>query len=304
MIDQKLLRIGIFYDGNYFYSVSMYYRYMHERKKHISIPGLHEFVKYHIAKEEEVDVRFAQIVDAHFFRGRLWARDADVRQTLYAERVLDDILMAEGVVTHYLPIASNKAEKGIDVWLALEAFELAAQKRFDILVLITGDSDFIPLVRKLNSLGTRVMVLAWNFKWLDKNNFERETTTSVQLLHEVTYPVMMHLEIDDKSRRDDPLINGIFFKPKQQSAQAVKIETAAPLDNEKWEGEILSVKDGYGFIKCSAFPGNVFYHYASLENRDFDDLFQGQRVMFGVEENEKGMIARNVYVLLSGEDER
>ena len=76
------------------------------------------------ADAEGVDAEYAQIVDAHFFRGRLWAREAEARQQLYAERVFDDILMAEGVVTHYLPIP-QKSVKGIDVWLALEAFELS-----------------------------------------------------------------------------------------------------------------------------------------------------------------------------------
>jgi uncharacterized LabA/DUF88 family protein len=52
-------------------------------------------------------------------------------------------------------------EKGIDVWLALEAYDLAVHKRFDVLVLFAGDQDFVPLVRKVNGLGTRVMLIAW-----------------------------------------------------------------------------------------------------------------------------------------------
>jgi len=30
-------------------------------------------------------------------------------------------------------------EKGIDVWFALEAYELAIHKRFDVCVLVAGD---------------------------------------------------------------------------------------------------------------------------------------------------------------------
>jgi len=58
--------------------------------------------------------------------------------------------MREGVVTHYLPLTQSAGrvigEKGIDVWLALEAYELAIYKRFDVSVLIAGDGDFLPLV--------------------------------------------------------------------------------------------------------------------------------------------------------------
>ena len=55
-----------------------------------------------------------------------------------------------------------------------------------------GHGDFLPLVRKLNTLGTRVMLLAWDFKWFDAAGQERETRTAHVLLDEVSYPVMMH----------------------------------------------------------------------------------------------------------------
>jgi hypothetical protein len=82
------------------------------------------------------------------------AREAEERDILFQERVFEDVLMYEGVTTHYLP-KGRDGEKGIDVWLALEAFEMAIYKRFDVLVLIAGDGDFVPLARKLNTLGTR-----------------------------------------------------------------------------------------------------------------------------------------------------
>ena len=33
-----------------------------------------------------------------------------------------------------------------------------------MVVLVSGDSDFVPLIRKLNGLGTRVMVVAVNLE--------------------------------------------------------------------------------------------------------------------------------------------
>ena len=41
----RLTRIGVFYDGNYFYHVSNYYFYSHPRQARISISGLHEFIR-------------------------------------------------------------------------------------------------------------------------------------------------------------------------------------------------------------------------------------------------------------------
>ena len=42
--NNKLTRIGIFYDGNFFSHVSNYYLYHHERRARINITGLHEFI--------------------------------------------------------------------------------------------------------------------------------------------------------------------------------------------------------------------------------------------------------------------
>ena len=44
--------------------------------------------------------------------------------------------MRHGIVAHYLPLGPY-GEKGIDVWLALEAYELGIHKRFDILESLT-----------------------------------------------------------------------------------------------------------------------------------------------------------------------
>lgn len=275
-------------------------------KKRISIPGLHEFIRHHVAEAEGVDVRYCHIVDAHFFRGRLSAAVADERQKLYVERVFDDILMGEGVVTHYLPVR-RRTEKGIDVWLALEAFELAVYKRFNVLVIIGGDSDFIPLARKVNSLGTRVMVLGWDFKYTDDLGNERETVTSIHLLEEVTYPVLMHQIIDDKTKRYDSLIKNLFVEPRHEPELAMKV---APNTSEAGQeqpeqastgdlkdGEILALHQGYGFIRATGFPNNVFFHWQSVRNKDFNDLAKGAKVRFRTTTGLKGDIAVDVEAL-------
>ena len=91
------------------------------------------------------------------------AHTDEERNRLLGERVFEDILLRQNITTHYLPMTAA-GEKGIDVWLALETYELAVYKQFNVVVLIAGDGDFLPLVRKLNTLGTRVMLLAWDFQ--------------------------------------------------------------------------------------------------------------------------------------------
>ncbi|MGM9508505.1 NYN domain-containing protein [Larkinella sp. GY13] len=297
----KLTRIAVIYDGNYFLHVSNYYNYSHERRSRISISGLHEFIRAQVAQEEETDFRLCQIVDAHYFRGRLNAHEASQRgNQLFYDRLFDDILMSEGVVTHYLPVKTfqgSRQEKGIDVWLALETFELTISKKFDVVVLITADGDYVPLIRKLNTLGTRLMVLSWDFEYYNDEGEKMVTRTSQDLLAEVSYPVAMHEMIDTRLRKNDPLIQNLFVK---QSAR-VLIGNAAPVpagngfdsysDSEDDDSDpsefkistIRSLKNGYGFINYP--PNNLFFHYTSLNDIDFNELQVDDEVKFRIGKN-------------------
>ena len=294
----NLTRIGVFYDGNYFLHVSNYYNYSHERKNRLSIAGLHHFIKNQVAQQESTDERLCQIVDAHYFRGRLTANEAKATgQTLYYDRLFDDILSSEGVTTHYLPLRSKqgggKQEKGIDVWLALEAFEQAFYKRFNVLVLIACDGDYVPLIRKLNALGTRVMVLSWDFEYTNDNGKSMTTRTSQELLEEVTYPIAMHEIIDNRVRKNERLINGLFVPKNEGNSPRPRLLQETTNSSES---EIVSLKGGYGFIKYP--PNNLFFCYKDVVDIDFNDLKVDDKVSFTIEKGAEGTdVAKNVKLL-------
>ncbi|MBS1625645.1 MAG: NYN domain-containing protein [Bacteroidetes bacterium] len=285
-MEDRLVRIGVFYDGNYFLQVSNYYAYGHERQRRLSISGIHNFIKHQVAEKENTDFRLCQIVDSHYFRGRLNAVEASQKgDTLYYDRVFDDILMSEGVTTHYLPLKSapdgSKQEKGIDVWLALEAFEQSFYKRFNVLVLIASDGDYVPLVRKLNTIGTRVMVLGWDFEYMSESHQKFTTRTSQDLLEEVSYPIQMSKLIDDRLGKTDPFISNLF----------VQTETKRPIHTVNTQAksnksEILSLGKGFGFIKFP--PNNLFFHYSDLIGTEFKDLSIGDKVDFSIDKNQNG----------------
>lgn len=316
-MQKKMVRIGVFYDGNYFLHVSNYYNYDHPRKRRLSITGLHQFIKQEVAAEESTNPNLCQIVDAHYFRGRLSAQEAHQRgSVLYWDRVFDDILMSAGVTTHYLPLKSSngrREEKGIDVWLALEAYENAVHKDFDVVVLIASDGDFLPLVRKLNTLGTRVMILSWDFEFTNDIGKTMITRTAQDLLEEASYPVPMHEIIDNRLRRNDPIINNIFVASESKRKNFSSFGSPSDTDNEVeldpevkekigqvQVSEVLSLKNGYGFIKFP--PNNLFFHYTSVKELDFNDLIIGDKVEFTLEINEeKQLIATNIQLLESGD---
>ncbi len=331
--DNQLTRIGVFYDGNYFLKVSNYYNYEHPRKARISIGGLHNFIRNRVAKEEGKNMRSCHIVDTHYFRGRLNAYDAREQNKLYHDRIFDDILMNEGVITHYLPLRTRggkREEKGIDVWLALEAYEMTIYKQFNVLVLIACDGDYVPLVRKLNTLGTRVMLLSWDFKYIDdKTGYTRETRTSQELIDSATVPVSMHEVIDNRAHRNDSHINNLFVSNTPDIYTPTPITTSSSNnytnsnstnsssnhtntahanhtkhpETEKPETAtdtqdvmrsiLLSVKNGYGFV--SAPPNNLFFSHEDLRNCDFSELREGDTVEYTIGINDRGEYATNIH---------
>lgn len=327
MSDTKLTRIGIFYDGGYFAHVSDFYLYNHERKARISIQGLHALIRDEVSKREQVDTQYCRIIEAHYFRGRFSADDArrfdaqrpDTDGTLYRERKFEDALIKAGVMPHFLPVFANDdgrppREKGTDVWLALEAFDLARNKGLNVVVLITGDGDYVPLARKLNSLGTRVMVTAWDLSLGGGGT----TRTAQALIDEVTYPVMMGSIIDDRARRFDPLVANLFVSrpaPVPQPAPSAPVETGLTLpqtdsdggEPRYWQrapnraaagserteggqrafGHIANLPYGreFGFIEADSGGERLFFHQTWVEGCSFSDLQPGDRVEFTPDSN-------------------
>ena len=282
-------RIGVFYDGNFLLHASNYYNYIHPVKRRLSLGGLHNFIRHRVAEEEGIEPSKCQIAQAHYFRGRLNAAEAAQRgNQLYNDRVFDDILMSEGIQPHYLPLRNlrgKKEERGIDVWLSLEAYELAMTGRIDTVVLIVSDTDYTPLMRKLTGLGLRIMLLSWEFEYVNDDGVKMVTKTSHELLSLATYPVAMHDVINYGVQQNNPLISEMFVAPDPSQT----FETS----------EILSLKNGFGFIK---YPNNnLFFHYQDVVG-EFADLNVGDPVEFTIEQNQqKQDVAKNVRKLLPSE---
>jgi uncharacterized LabA/DUF88 family protein/cold shock CspA family protein len=321
MRTDKLLRIGVFYDGQLFYNISNFYNYEHERKSRIAIGGLQNYIRRKIAEYYTHDINMCQIVEAHYFRGRHSAQTADDKRQLFGDRQFDDILMSENIVTHYWPLRltplGGYEEKGIDVWLALEAYELAVLNKCDVVVLLVMDGDYVPLVRKIQALGIQVVLLYWEYAYQNKYNELKETKVSSKLLRAVSHSISVSEEID-KSPKEN-LINQLFVrsfderdgfyeknggmyypesKPVFASVlpnfSATEYSEGAEIPVE--ESVILSLKNGYGFIRDDAV-GNVFFHHSNLENADFDALEVDMEVRYTkVQEADKRYNAKQVWI--------
>ena len=304
--DSKLIRIGIFYDGNYFYHVSNYYYHGHQRRSRISVPGLHSLIRTMVAEREHVSENLCRIVDSHYFRGRLTAAEANLRHLLFSERNFDDVLTREGVVAHFLPV-SHGSEKGANISLALEAYEQMVHIGFDVVVLVACDGDYVPLVRKLNSLGARVMVIGWEYSYEDDNGGHRQTMTSGRLMAEATYGIWMQ-DVIEKQLYPQDKIDALFVSGSGQGysqsdggAQEDYPEEDDDYDEqqegipaERRFGTVVQLKSGYGFITPDKGDHDFFFLWEDLENCSFDELRIGEKVEFEIGTNDRGECARKV----------
>ena len=294
---RRLTRIGVFYDGGYFSAVNNFYNFTHPRRSRLHLGGLHDFIRDQVAAAEGVPLSFCQVVDVHWFRGRLPVADLSTQQ-LESDRIWDDVLMSFGIVTHYLPVYARpgqpRQEKGVDVWFALEVLELALMNRFDVVVLITGDGDYVPLVRKLNARGVRVMLLGWNVTWRPFDGDVRTIRTAEALAREVTYRIRMEEVIgEDLDGADDPLREGLFiYRPPRPAASGDTARIEA-LGTEQ-TGRVANILESFGFITPDSGGENIFFHASELKGVYFRDLRTGDQVTYLSSQNDRGPCARRV----------
>jgi uncharacterized LabA/DUF88 family protein/cold shock CspA family protein len=304
ILRNRAIKLGVFYDGGYFSHVSNYYNYVHPHRRRLHIGGLHDFIRHMVAEREGTSDNLCHIIDAHFFRGRFSAKDANEKTNqLYYDRVFDEVLMYNGVQTHYLPVKDlqgRKREKGIDVLMALETYELCMLKRYDVVALIASDGDHVPLVRKLHALGCKTMLLGWDFEYTDEASGELQTTrTSTDLWNNVSYPLEMSDLVEEGLQAKDEVVLDMFVTkevlPRDPSTDPDKplVSVSNYEDTERHNSQIMSLHNGYGFIR---FPeNNLFFLHEDLEEVDFATLAVGDMVEFNTAVNSKGQrVAKHI----------
>src|ERR1700740_2362379 len=91
-------------------------------------------------------------------------------------------------------MSQTRGEKGTDVPLAVDALQVGLGNTIDVALLVTGDGDFVPLVRALNKQGVRVLGAYFKFKGKDGH----ESFINERLLSVVNYAVDINSLENDK----------------------------------------------------------------------------------------------------------
>ena len=159
------LSIGVFIDGGYYAKINEGLQ-AKKTAEQVNVKNLFSFIPEIIGQRFGIDRKFLYITEAHYYRGRYRAKEANDRNLLMSERKFEDTLIENDIIFHYKHLRTNPKggviEKGVDTWFALDTYEMTLFRQFDYVVLISGDADHEMLARKLKALKTHVILMTWD----------------------------------------------------------------------------------------------------------------------------------------------
>ncbi len=195
------ISIGVFIDGGYFAEVAMDAK---AAGVNLGINQLLKFCKSYLAEHYAFDENDAHITEKHFYRGRYYAKAAKEKGITDREREFEDTMITDDVVFHYKHLRTSPSnplrviEKGVDVWFALDTYEITIARDLDLVVVITGDGDHEMLLAKIKALKKRAILLTYN---------AGEENSVAKLLRE---EASLHIELSEVLRESGRYLN--FFR--------------------------------------------------------------------------------------------
>jgi uncharacterized LabA/DUF88 family protein len=205
MSDRSFLRIGVFYDGSYFTYAQNHY-YGKRKLGWLSFPQLHILIENTLRDREQGFANY-KVVYSGWYQGLFHSNQA-TEHNLKLDRNRHHDLMHAGIEAKYVPMSQAQGEKGIDIAMAVDVLQVGMEGKIDVAVLITGDGDFVPLVRALMKHGIRVMALYFEYEEDGKKSF-----ANPRLLSACNYTLNIHdLE---KDKRTVAVFKGLFRQPEK-----------------------------------------------------------------------------------------
>ncbi len=237
--------VGFYYDGSFFDKVSRYYRFFNGRREFLNLGGLQELICAQLNSSGPSSTALYELAEAHFFKGRFSTRslrdfaragqnirsisttdelgipvgntiseDERYIRVLESDRYVEDNLMYANIEPHYYRVSDGNGshnEKGIDVWLALSAFEAVMERGVDVVVVFTGDEDFVPLFRKLKAKKKTVVLVSEKAEWEDRNGEKRFLGYSRRLAEEADFVFTLGRMISELEAVDGSSCQELFI---------------------------------------------------------------------------------------------
>jgi uncharacterized LabA/DUF88 family protein len=105
-------------------------------------------------------------------------------------------------------MSKEQGEKGVDIAMAIDALQVGLEDKIDVAVLVTGDGDFIPLVRALMKNGVRVATVYFEYESEKHKSFANERLLSVS-------NYSLNINNLEKDRKNQGMFRGLFRQSKK-----------------------------------------------------------------------------------------
>jgi uncharacterized LabA/DUF88 family protein len=205
MIDKSLCRIGVFYDGSYFTYAQLHF-YADRQLGWLSFPPFHTLIENFIREKEQGYFNY-RVVYAGWYQGLFTSTQSnDHQRRIDRNRHID--LMHAGIEPKYAPMSQEDGEKGIDIAMAIDTLQIGLEGKIDVAVLVTGDGDFVPLVRALMKHGIRVSTVYFEYQTNKRRSF-----ISDRLLTASNYALSI-TELE-KDRKNSGVFRSLFRHPEK-----------------------------------------------------------------------------------------
>ena len=188
--ETDFLRIGVFYDGTFFVRAQNYF--YGKGYGWLSFQELHKLFENYIRTKEQGFSSY-RVVYSAWFQG-LYKSSQATEDNLRLDRKRHHDLLHAGIEPKNIPMSETQGEKGIDVYMAVETLQIGLDKKIDIAILVTGDGDFVPLVRTLMKNGVKVLIAY--FKYEEDNN--HKSFANERLISSANYSVNINDLENDK----------------------------------------------------------------------------------------------------------
>jgi hypothetical protein len=189
------VRVGVFYDGSFLAVLQTYFQHHHPNRTRINLEDFHDAICLYARTVYDRPAAEIEVSEAHHFQGH--------GTTAIFAPVLDRLKIQR----HELPVNRGKSgggPEGLAVEFALTCYEAAHDAPLDMLVLLTGDPDYIPLVRWLVEDGFEVLVPHIHLMSFNRSGHQQYLATAPRLLEHATHtPGIEELLTMLPSRRGD-----------------------------------------------------------------------------------------------------
>jgi uncharacterized LabA/DUF88 family protein len=278
------------YDGHFFRICRRYYRYSASPKLWLNIRALGTYLQTVLAEELGPTYRgLTRIVEQHLYIGQQ-SHEHLSEAAIYEWLEYYSALSQAEVTLHgrraHLNGEGALVEKGVDLELALDTFcrAVVLNPEIDVVILVTGDADFVPLIQQLARYKKETLVVGFEFTGSYPDGSVFNAGVSAELKRAATWYLDLGHEIQSRGKSEKMRA---LFAPDQPPARA--LTTTVPAISEalpRLVGTVVPLpvgergeKRNFAFLVDSAGI-NRYFRAEDLNGFSYPELTPGLRVEY------------------------